>query len=96
MRAGQFWLVVLVAASVAWALVIVDRGPASAGDPLFTAMRVSHLLGDFPAPGFVLSTPEKKTVALADFRGKVVFLNFWATWCPPCRLEMPSMERLHR
>lgn len=35
-------------------------------------------------------------VRLSDFRGKIVFLNFWTTWCPPCREEMPAMEKLHQ
>ena len=35
-------------------------------------------------------------VRLSDFRGKIVFLNFWTTWCPTCRIEMPSMEKLHQ
>lgn len=36
------------------------------------------------------------TIRLSDFKGKIVFLNFWATWCLPCIIEMPSMEKLHR
>ncbi len=49
-----------------------------------------------PAPDFSLPDLNDKTVRLSDYRGKVVFLNFWATWCKPCREEMPSMEVLYK
>ncbi len=49
-----------------------------------------------PAPDFVLEDLAGRETRLSDFRGQLVFLNFWATWCPPCRDEMPSMERLHQ
>ncbi len=45
-------------------------------------------------PAFNLQDIGGKSVSLTDFRGKVVFINFWATWCPPCIEEMPSMRRL--
>jgi cytochrome c biogenesis protein CcmG, thiol:disulfide interchange protein DsbE len=48
------------------------------------------------APDFALTDLDDKPIRLSDFRGKVVFLNFWATWCAPCREEMPSMEVLHK
>ena len=48
------------------------------------------------APDFTLTDMQGQQVSLSQFRGKVVILNFWATWCPPCREEMPSMERLYR
>ena len=47
------------------------------------------------APNFMIKDLGGNTVSLEDYRGKIVFLNFWATWCPPCRAEMPSMEKLY-
>jgi len=47
------------------------------------------------APDFELTTLEGKTVRLSDYRGQRVFINFWATWCPPCRAEMPDMQKLY-
>lgn len=47
------------------------------------------------APDFELETLDGETVSLSDFRGKRVMLNFWATWCPPCRAEMPDMQKFH-
>jgi len=48
-----------------------------------------------PSVDFTLMDLKGEKVRLSDFRDKLVFLNFWTTWCPPCRLEMPSMEKLH-
>ncbi len=48
------------------------------------------------APDFELPSLQGPQVRLSQFRGQVVLVNFWATWCPPCRAEMPSIERLYR
>jgi len=50
----------------------------------------------FSAPDFALETLAGDQVALSDLRGKVVLVNFWASWCPPCRAEMPAIERVYR
>ena len=65
--------------------------------PDYKAVPRLQEIKDHPvAPDFSLPGPDGKKRSLQDYRGKVVFLNFWATWCESCRDEMPSMERLYR
>ncbi len=51
---------------------------------------------DYPAPELTLTNLEGSPVSLADYRGKVVLVNLWATWCPPCKEEMPALETFYR
>lgn len=72
-----------------------------AGFGLFLLIGAPAFAADYAAvgekaPDFSLSSIKGDKVALSDYRGKAVVLNFWATWCPPCRSEMPSMEELNR
>jgi peroxiredoxin len=67
----------------------------TASEHLFEAMGMAKLPGK-PATDFTLPDLEGKQVSLHPSRGKVVFLNFWATWCIPCREEMPAIEHLHQ
>lgn len=48
-----------------------------------------------PAPDFALAGVDGRLYRLADYRGRTLVINFWATWCPPCRAEMPSMQRAY-
>ena len=47
------------------------------------------------APDFTLRNLENQEVSLSELRGKVVLINFWATWCGPCQVEMPHLQRMH-
>jgi len=69
---------------------LAEQAPAGGPAPL-TAV------GEHPpAPDFTLTTLSGTSLSLADLRGKVVLLNFWATWCGPCRKEMPAIEALYQ
>src|SRR3989337_2545262 len=57
--------------------------------------RFKPVLEGEAAPAFTVSDLKGNTVQLSDYKGKVVFLNFWATWCKPCEEEIPSMEVMY-
>jgi len=97
-RDAAFWGVLLALGLVGlWAAWSGSAGrPTTTQESPFTEMEIARVKGEPEAPDFSLQTPEGWTVTLSAFRGQVVLLNFWATWCPPCREEMPSIQRLHR
>ena len=80
----------LLLVGLAW--IIVSR-PAS-GAAASEGAEVSAREGA-QAPNFVLNTLAGETVSLSDLRGQVVVLNFWASWCPPCRAEMPAIQQVY-
>jgi peroxiredoxin len=75
-----------------WALCAV---PLTAHADPFEQLGVARPRITKPAPDFVLKDIHGKIVSLAQFKGKPILLNFWATWCGPCREELPSMQRMH-
>lgn len=81
----------LVIGLVSVAIVVIAFGVVWMQSSKYEPLTVGKVAPDFELPDL-----EDKKVRLSDFRGKVVFLNFWATWCKPCREEMPSMEVLYK
>ncbi len=52
--------------------------------------------GTTPVPDITLPTPDGETLSLSDYRGQVIFLNFWGTYCPPCVAEMPELQAVYQ
>ena len=90
----------LALALVVWLGVIASRGYTQARfaeqAPAGGTATITPVGEHPPAPDFTLSTLSGTSLSLADLRGKVVLLNFWATWCVPCRKEMPAIEALYQ
>ena len=99
-KGSNKWIVYvfLIAIFVAVAGYVVNEGVdipllsgQSSGPPSGVGPNVGML-----APDFTLKDPQGNQVSLSGFRGRPVMINFWATWCPPCRYEMPFMETVYR
>jgi thiol-disulfide isomerase/thioredoxin len=101
---GLVWALTVALVLCAGTLGALVHGQAAAGRGKVEAARVSpaaDALGDFspldvprPAPDVRFSTRDGRTLSLDDFHGRMVLVNFWATWCQPCIHEMPSLDRL--
>ena len=86
----------LPALALALLLVGLLPAPARAHDPALHGFNLVTFERPFPAPAFSAQRLRGEQTPLSAFRGRYVLLNFWATWCPPCLEEMPSMDALHR
>jgi peroxiredoxin len=81
---------VVVLVAIVGALIAIDRGTGGEAGALDDRRPEIGQL----APQFALRDPEGELHSLADYRGEAVWVNFWATWCIPCREELPAMQRV--
>lgn len=93
---------------IVFGLILLDKHDANSGkgenpgvnpkklDRLFREMAIIKVPHETKPVEINLKDMNGNLVSISGFRGKIVFVNFWTTWCPPCRLEMPSMEKLHK
>ena len=89
-RYAKHFLIVLLVAVLPMNICVAEQK----ADP--SDYKLKRLAKPLPAPDFTLEDMDGKKHSLTEYRGKVVLINFWATWCPPCIREMPSLEQLHQ
>ncbi|MDO9299770.1 MAG: redoxin domain-containing protein [Anaerolineales bacterium] len=82
------YLLVLIAGA-AWIALSANTTTASTG-------KTSAPQAGFAAPDFTLKTPDGEEYTLSELKGSAVLVNLWATWCPPCRAEMPAIEKIYQ
>ena len=82
--------ILILIAGASWIALNTDKTGAS------TAGRIPAPQAGFSAPDFTLMTPDGESYTLSELRGQAVLVNLWATWCPPCRAEMPAIEKMYQ
>lgn len=85
----RFAYALILLLGLAWIYLSADKTHAS-----FAGTVAAPQVG-FLAPDFSLLTTTGETIKLSDLRGQAVLVNLWATWCPPCRAEMPAIEKVY-
>jgi len=81
--------IIILAAGLAWIFLSADRAGTS------TYGEIPAPREGFLAPDFSLQSTTGETVTLSNLRGHAVLINLWATWCPPCRAEMPAIQKVY-
>jgi cytochrome c biogenesis protein CcmG/thiol:disulfide interchange protein DsbE len=81
--------VLILIAGASWIVLSANTTSATVG-------KISAPQVGFVAPDFTLKTPDGEEYTLSELKGNAVLVNLWATWCPPCRAEMPVIEKMYR
>lgn len=84
-------MIVVLSLGVGWTLL--SRLPSAAAN---AAVQIAIPREGFASPDFTLDLLEGGDVTLSDLRGKLVMVNLWASWCPPCRAEMPAIQKVYQ
>lgn len=81
-----FYILILIAGA-SWIILSADTGAANGDTPAPQE--------GFAAPDFTLKTASGDSYTLSEFKGQAVLVNIWATWCPPCKAEMPAIQKMY-
>jgi thiol-disulfide isomerase/thioredoxin len=81
--------ILILIAGAAWIALSANSTNAAIG-------KISAPQAGFAAPDFTLKTPDGEDYTLSKLKGNAVLINLWATWCPPCRAEMPTIEKMYQ
>jgi peroxiredoxin len=84
-------IVCLLVLGVAW--IVLNKDPADAAAIADDSVALPQ--EGYVAPDFTLEALDGSVITLSELRGRVVLINFWATWCPPCRAEMPAIQQVY-